>query len=526
MDLSSGTATLVPGNEADYEAGIAAASRRTPISAISAGGDVERRGEKNDVARFAGRRSGAAGPGRPCGRPSGRVDQKPLAPRGGGEILRPDAALRRGPQTDPGQQPPGPRSGDRRRPRRPRRCCGEIGFELARPPHQILVAKDPKHFADHRGDDRVVREREAVAEVGGDRLRHRRRRHHRAPGEISRSQTLAERHDVGLDASVFLREEAPGPSAAGQHFIGDEQHPARVGLAAQPPKVILGGREPAGRGAENRLHEEGRDAISGRVERVGGSLGAGHVAFGMGEIERAPRAPRRRNECRLGEKRQVRPPERVAPRRRERSEGGAVVARRLRHHEAPLRSAGGESVRARQLDRGLHRLGAARRQVDLRVAITRRERRDQIRRRLFHRPGGEGGPVDVSRPAHLAGGRPDDFRAAVANADGERPAAGVEPGAARLVGDPDALGALGERVAAIGIAVEDRAVREPPRRRGRPPPGHPGFSRREARSPMRPSIRSGPASASSASLLKGLATPAVRTPARCPITRSSGRSPT
>ena len=378
-----------------------------------------------------------------------------------------------------------------------------------------------------------------MAEVGGHRGHHLRLRHHRAAREDPGGEALAQDQEVRLDAGVLGGEEPPGAAAAGEHLVGDEQQAPLVGETAQAAQVVLRGSEAAGGGAEDRLHQERRRLAADAVESGLRFAGAGDFAAGEVEAEGASRAPGRRDEGRRQQQRFVRGPQPLPPGDGQRAQGVAVVPGGLRDDEAPLRVPEGEGVGASEFDRRLHGFRPAGGQIDLRVAVTRRQGVQQPRRRLLHRGGRELRTVDESRGLQLAGRGADDLRTAVAHGHREGAAAGVEEAVAVLGLHPDSFGARRFPVLPAEVPVEDGTLRVTQRvrprsaplpgpARGRNPPGHgagTASERAAGRSVSDGRNRSGAVARNRDSPPKALGRAAVRVPAAFPIATSSGRSP-
>ena len=129
----------------------------------------------------------------------------------------------------------------------------------------------------------------------------------------------------------------------------------------------------------------------------------------------------------------VGPAERLAPGQVEGAEAVAVVAPPPGDDDPAVAVAVREVVCARQLERRLDGLGAARDRVDRR--IVHRQVRADLRGVCLHGFGREGAAVGIGETRGLVGHRAGDLRAAVPDVDDDRTAGSIEVLAAVGVAD-------------------------------------------------------------------------------------------
>ena len=130
-----------------------------------------------------------------------------------------------------------------------------------------------------------------------------------------------------------------------------------------------------------------------------------------------------------------------------------MVALAPRDEVAPFRLADLDEVLARQLERGLDRLGAARDEIDVRHALGRA--RDQVVGELFRDLGGEKARVRVGDAVDLLVHRAQDVGVTVAEAGHRGAAGGVDVRLAVAVDDLDAASGDRDRQRPPQLAVQD-----------------------------------------------------------------------
>jgi hypothetical protein len=140
---------------------------------------------------------------------------------------------------------------------------------------------------------------------------------------------------------------------------------------------------------------------------------------------------------------------------RQRAQGVAVIALAARDEQRAFQLARLDEILARELQCRLHRLGAARHQVD--PPDAGRRARHQAVGQLFRHLGGEEGRVRIGAAVDLAVHGGDDVRVAMAERGHRRAAAGIEIGLALAVAQGDAFAADGQGRGLAQAAVQDVA---------------------------------------------------------------------
>ena len=152
-------------------------------------------------------------------------------------------------------------------------------------------------------------------------------------------------------------EPAAGPSEAGHHLVGDQQHAvSRADLGDRRP-VVVGRHDRAEGGADDRLGEERGHPTGARVADRGVELGGQRLPLAEGVCAGLACAVRvgRRDVPEPAQPRLVRLAERRTSARIERAEGVAVIAPVPRDEDVPVRFPSGQVVDARELEGRLDR---------------------------------------------------------------------------------------------------------------------------------------------------------------------------
>ncbi|VBJ00879.1 Uncharacterised protein [Burkholderia pseudomallei] len=322
-----------------------------------------------------------------------------------------------------------------------------------------LVAQHLQIRDGHRRRDRMPGVRHPVVELAvrdqrvGDPVRQRDRTHR----HVTARQALGERHQVGREAEVLVREPFAGAPEAADHFVGDEQH---VVLAADPldlRPVRRRRKDHAARSLE-RLADEGRDVLRAELENLRFELSRAL------EAERLGRLPLARFAEVIGlidvdDVLDLRGHLLVhvahAAERRTRDRR-AVVAVSARNDELLLRAVLRAPVLMRDAQHRVVALGAA---VAIEEAVERgrRDLREQRGQLDDGRMGGLEEGVVERQLAQLAAAGLDQFVAAVADVHAPEPGHAVDDPVAVGIPQVDAFG-LHDHAAAR--AIERAHVRE------------------------------------------------------------------
>src|SRR5512144_1770899 len=270
---------------------------------------------------------------------------------------------------------------------------------------QVLVEDDLERGEPRRGGERiaaVARRAEAWIGprlgggqgVGGD---------HAGEREAA-SHPLAHRHDVGHDALVVGAPHRAGAAEPGDHLVGEEQRPVIAGHRLDRAQEAVG-RDDVARGALDRLHDDRGDLPRGLVaDDVAHVLGARDAAVRIAELERAAVAVGVGRRVLAGQERTLVMLEVAA----EQAEDAAGLAVEAAPEPDDLLSPGRGLGQAQA---GLHRLRAAREELDAREAL-----RSDLRHQLEEARAGLGGEAAEGEPLRLALERLDVVRVAVADA--------------------------------------------------------------------------------------------------------------
>ena len=269
---------------------------------------------------------------------------------------------------------------------------------------------------------------------------------------VGGGERLGDGDDVGLVVVALAAEPVAEPAPGADHLVGDQQYVVAVADLAHPLEVAVLRRDAAA-GVLERLEDHRGDRVGvlvddplldlvGRPERM--PIGGPAVAVRVGHLA-AARHQRLELVAQVGD-----------PGGRQGAERGAVVGD-LAGDELDLAGVAGRAVvGARELDRRLHRLRAARGEEDA-VEVARRQRRD---------PGGE---LDRAR-VRVAPDREEvelldlarrglaELRAAMAGVDAEEGGEAVEVAVAVLVPDVGALAADDDRHVGSSYAPMPREV--------------------------------------------------------------------
>src|SRR5207249_4891070 len=308
-------------------------------------------------------------------------------------------------------------------------------------PLDQVVALEIAHGGEARGARHaMVGERLRMHEVAGavgDHVDDALGCRHGGERRVPPRDSLAECHDVGQRPVRLDRPPGAGAPGAAQDLVRDQEHLVAVADLPDSPEVLGAGSGGTGGGAAHRLGDERRHAVgTERDDRGFQRDAAAHRASGVVAATRAAVGIRRSDAMHVH---QPLPEHRLvvlARRRGEREQRVAVIGRSERDDLVLLRPAALHPVLPRQLERGFHRLGAAREEIQL-VEVAG-ERRGELGSELLHRCVREGGGRQIAELPRLLRHGIRDLAVRVAEVGDVRAAHGVEVALAVFVVRPPA----------------------------------------------------------------------------------------
>ncbi|CAM2156543.1 hypothetical protein PT2222_30015 [Paraburkholderia tropica] len=346
-----------------------------------------------------------------------------------------------------------------------------LGVTLAQPRAQLLAAREhvveqfflsdhTLHFERRRTGRGMADIGVAVLEVTAaahDGFIDARAHERRADRLIAGAQTLRDGQQIGRDA-VLRAGVQPARAAHARHdLVEDQQHAVAIAHGANLAEVVAHRWHRAGRRADHRLRHESRDVFRAEFEDllfefIGETLRVGFVGFAF--VTLAIRVARA-HVMRFDQDRQERLASPCVAADRQRAERIAVIALAARDEMTARQLALLHEELARELERGLDRLGPARDEIDVIEPFGRV--RDQVIGELLGGVGREERSVRVRQLLRLALDRVDHALVAVTEARHGRAAARVDIALAGRIDDLDTLARHCHRQGLFGHAMKDFA---------------------------------------------------------------------
>ena len=330
---------------------------------------------------------------------------------------------------------------------------------------QVLRLDRAQHRQRRGARDGMVHIRMPVrqhARPGGDRVHHALARQHAGDRLVARAQPLRHGDDVGRDTLRRDREQGPGAAHATHHLVGDEQGAVAVANLADPCKIARRRRHATQGRAGHRLGHERGDGLGPQAEDFLLQL-AGNplpVLLQRFALTLVAVGVNRADMAHLHQQRGIQRPALHVAADGERAQRVAVIAHAPGDEAAAAGLAGLDEILPRQLERHLHRLGAAADEGDPAGPEPGRRPRDQMRRQLLRRVAAEEAAMRVRQTPDLLLHRRDHGGVGMAEAGDGGAARRIEVAPPLRVDQMNPLSARGAARRVVKVAMQDSAHRQ------------------------------------------------------------------